>query len=243
MILSLFMKNLLDYVADDTESIQAEGMNECAKKESNGESINKERKKWKLHDICRAVYCGDQLYHEAKIVHIQRKFCLVQFLDNDEVYGRPLYTLRESLGKHAQVKQITSAFEQNEDSVTENENEVKTSIESENLSNRKKQDGSNSTDVRSCKEKRKQSHENQNAQPNTVSNANQSLGKSCPYMPPPTQSHIVCPKLPHMLQNSACAIDPHLCAMMMDYYKAGYYAGLNAATQNPNYFNHDCGHG
>ncbi|GIY68809.1 hypothetical protein CEXT_511221 [Caerostris extrusa] len=169
-------KNLMDYDSDDTELIEAEGMNECAKKRKQLRNLLylNCNSWWKLGDICRAVYCGDQLYHEAKIVHIQRKFCLVQFLDNDD--------------------EITSAFEQNEDSVTENENEGKTSIESENLSNRKKQDGGNSTDVRSCKKKRNQSHENQNAQPNTISYANRSLGKSCPYMPSPTQSHILCPK-------------------------------------------------
>ncbi|GIY37184.1 hypothetical protein CEXT_260371 [Caerostris extrusa] len=118
-------KNLMDYDSDDTELIEAEGMNECAKKRKQLRNLLylNCNSWWKLGDICRAVYCGDQLYHEAKIVHIQRKFCLVQFLDNDE----------------------------------------------------------------------------------------------------PTQSHILCPKRPHMPQNSACAIDPHLYAMVTDCYRAGYY--------------------
>ncbi|GIY68811.1 hypothetical protein CEXT_511241 [Caerostris extrusa] len=55
----------------------------------------------------------------------------------------------------------------------------------------------------------------------------------------PTHSHIPCPPIP---QDPTFAHNPNLSAMMMAWYMAGYYTGLNA-PQNHQSFQYICGHG
>ncbi|GIY13137.1 hypothetical protein CDAR_182881 [Caerostris darwini] len=68
-----------------------------------------------------------------------------------------------------------------------------------------------------------------------------------PYFPSttsPSHLHIPCPPpVPPMPQSPFFEHNPNLSAMMMSWYMAGYYSGLNASSQNPQCFQHNSDRG
>ncbi|GIY84105.1 hypothetical protein CDAR_377711, partial [Caerostris darwini] len=225
--------NLLTRNWDDTELIEAykKLLKKDARETARNEALKNDKKEWKVGDFCRAVYSEDDLLYEAVIVSIYEDSCTVEFLGYEK---------------------ISLLFYQNTKSVTESENEETKPSYSKYSSNRKKQDEGNSTDVSSCFEDRKKKrHGSHMAQPNAASYANGSFGTWGPHMPPVsyyapsapfTHSHIPCPPLPPIPQDPIFAHNPNLSAMMMAWYMAGYYTGLNA-SQSHQCFRYNCGHG
>ncbi|GIY33520.1 tudor domain-containing protein [Caerostris darwini] len=60
----------------------------------------------------------------------------------------------------------------------------------------------------------------------------------------PSHLHIPCPPaVPPMPQSPVFEHNPNLSAMMVSWYMAGYYTGLNASSQNPQCFQHNSGCG
>ncbi|GIX87468.1 hypothetical protein CEXT_697621 [Caerostris extrusa] len=261
-------KNLMEFDWDDTELIKAFdiGMNKCAKKEGKCKAIKKGKRMWRKGDFCRAVFPEDNLLYEARILSINGDFCTVEFLGYDDLHDVDLCTLKESLPKRVPGSHF-------ENSVTESEVDESTSIDSKSTYCKKEQYDGNLTNVcPSSDDRRTKHHGNHRVQPNVASNANPCLDTRGLYMPPApyfpsttslsiilctsnmsktheslivlSHLHIPCPPpVPPMPQSPVFEHNPNLSAMMVSWYMAGYYTGLNASSQNSQCFQHNSGRG
>ncbi|XP_035219991.1 survival motor neuron protein-like isoform X4 [Stegodyphus dumicola] len=69
----------------------------------------RETKKWRIGDYCRAIYPEDNLRYEAEIVHISGEKCIVCFLGYEDELEVNMNNLVPSRGKRSQNKQIKKA--------------------------------------------------------------------------------------------------------------------------------------
>lgn len=61
---------------------------------------------WRVGDFCRAIYEGDGIMYEAKVVALYDDCCLVEYLGYEEEAEVKLDSLSLSEGKKARKKQV-----------------------------------------------------------------------------------------------------------------------------------------
>ncbi|XP_035219989.1 survival motor neuron protein-like isoform X2 [Stegodyphus dumicola] len=208
----------------------------------------RETKKWRIGDYCRAIYPEDNLRYEAEIVHISGEKCIVCFLGYEDELEVNMNNLVPSRGKRSQNKQIKKAkkyFSGVVSSVDETESEVVTVNDSESATSqvprfsRRRHDAETVTvddsetetprAPRSCRKRHDAEISCEHSPCAHVEYRQASTFPATPAVPPiPPMPMAVSsvPQIPPMPVGSDLSGNSALSAAMTAWYMAGYYTGF-----------------
>jgi len=195
---------------------------------SENENEKESKRKWKVGDFCQALYPGDDLMYEAKILSLSDDTCVVDFLGYDEELEVDIATLAKSRGKKSRKKQIKRASRTKSygASADESASDIRNSISTPVYSKKKVHDSNpgNHTFNHSVDYPAVESTFQQTMYP--------APAHCSAAPPPPPPPPVMVPQFSSLPHCSELSQNSSLTAMITSWYMAGYYTGFHQGQKS-----------